>query len=72
MYNPKYNKSKKVLKLGNYIYGNKIRILLIDCDQLIYLKKYKNIKKLINIKLETKRFYYLIYELLKYRVKSII
>ena len=42
-----YNKSKKLLKLGNFVYGNKIQILLIDTDKLLFLKKYK--KKKIGI-----------------------
>ena len=40
-------KNKKLLKLGNFIYGNKIQILLIDTDKLLFLKKYKNLNNLI-------------------------
>jgi hypothetical protein len=65
------NKSKKLLKLGNFIYGNKIQILLIDTDKLIFLKKYKNFNNLIKISLKDKRIYRLLFELLKYRIKYI-
>jgi len=65
------NKSKKLLKLGNFIYGNKIQILLIDSDKLIFLKKYKNFNNLIKISLKDKRIYRLLFELLKYRIKYI-
>ena len=65
------NKSKKLLKLGNFIYGNKIQILLIDSDKLIFLKKYKNFNNLIKISLIDKRIYRLLFELLKYRIKYI-
>ena len=66
-----YNKSKKILKLGNFVYGNKIQILLIDSDKLIFLKKYKNFNNLIKISLKDKRIYRLLFELLKYRIKYI-
>jgi hypothetical protein len=65
------NKSKKLLKLGNFIYGNKIQILLIDTDKLIFLKKYKNFNNLIKVSLKDKRIYRLLFELLKYRIKYI-
>jgi hypothetical protein len=67
-----YNKSKKLLKLGNFIYGNKIQILLIDTDKLLFLKKYKNFNDLIKISLKDKRIYRLLFELLKYKIKYII
>lgn len=66
-----YNKSKKLLKLGNFIYGNKIQILLIDTDKLLFLKKYKNLNNLIQISLKDKRIYSLLFELLKYKIKYI-
>jgi len=65
------NKSKKLLKLGNFIYGNNIQILLIDTDKLLFLKKYKNFNNLIKISLKDKRIYRLLFELLKYRIKYI-
>jgi len=55
-------KSKRLLKLGNFIYGNKVQILLIDTDKLLFLKKYKNIKSLIKISLRDKRIYRLLFE----------
>jgi hypothetical protein len=66
-----HNKSKKLLKLGNFIYGNKIQILLIDTDKLLFLKKYKNLNNLIQISLKDKRIYSLLFELLKYKIKYI-
>ncbi len=68
-FNSLKNKSKKLLKLGNFVYGIKIQILLIDCDKLLFLRKYKNLKNLKNLSLKDKRIYYLIFELLKYRIK---
>ena len=65
------NKSKKLLKLGNFIYGSKVQILLIDTDKLLFLKKYKNLKDLIKIGLKDKRIYRLLFELIKYKVKYI-
>ena len=64
-------KSKRLLKLGNFIYGNQIQILLIDTDKLLFLKKYKNFKSLIKISLKDKRIYRLLLELLKYKIKYI-
>jgi hypothetical protein len=66
------NKSKKLLKLGNFVYGNNIHILLIDTDKFLFLKKYKNFNNLIKISLKDKRIYRLLYELLKYRIKYIV
>jgi hypothetical protein len=65
-------KNKRLLKLGNFVYGNKIQILLIDTDKLLFLKKYKNLKSLIKISLKDKRIYRLLFELLKYKIKYII
>lgn len=65
------NKSKKLLKLGNFIYGSKVQILLVDTDKLLFLKKYKNLKDLIKIGLKDKRIYRLLFELIKYKVKYI-
>ena len=42
-----FNKSKRLLKLGNFVYTDKIQILLIDTDKLLFLRKYKNVKDLI-------------------------
>jgi hypothetical protein len=64
-------RSKKLLKLGNFIYGSKIQILLIDTDKLLFLKKYKNFNNLIKISLKDKRIYRLLFELLKYKIKYI-
>ena len=66
------NKSKRLLKLGNFIYGSKVQILLIDTDKLLFLKKYKNLKDLIKIGLKDKRIYRLLFELIKYKIKYII
>ena len=66
------NKSKKLLKLGNFIYGNKVQILLVDTDKLLFLRKYKNVKDLIKIGLKDKRIYRLLFELIKYKIKYII
>jgi len=66
-----YNKSKKLLKLGNFIYSDKIQILLVDTDKLLFLKKYKNLNNLIKISLKDKRIYRLLFELLKYKIKYI-
>lgn len=68
MYN---NKNKKLLKLGNFIYGHKIQLLLIDTDKLLFLKKYKNLNNLIKIGLKDKRIYRLLFELIKYKIKYI-
>ena len=65
------NKSKKLLKLGNFVYGNKIQLLLIDTDKLLFLKKYKNFNSLIKIGLNDKRIYHLLFELIKYKIKFI-
>lgn len=65
------NKNKKLLKLGNFIYGNKVQILLIDTDKLLFLKKYKNLNNLIKISLKDKRIYRLLFELIKYKIKYI-
>ena len=65
------NKSKKLLKLGNFVYGNKIQLLLIDTDKLLFLKKYKNLNNLIKIGLNDKRIYHLLFELIKYKIKFI-
>ena len=64
-------KSKRLLKLGNFIYGSKIQILLIDIDKLLFLKKYKNLKSLIKISFKDKRIYRLLFELLKYKIRYI-
>jgi len=65
------NKSKHMLKVGNFVYGKKIQILLIDSDKLLFLKKYKNLKDLIKICVKDKRIYRLLFELVKYRIKYI-
>jgi hypothetical protein len=65
------NKSKKLLKFGNFIYGNSIQILLVDTDKLLFLKKYKNFNNLIKISLKDKRIYRLLFELLKFKIKYI-
>jgi hypothetical protein len=67
-----YNKSKHLLKLGNFVYGNKIQILLIDTDKLIFLRKYKNFNNLVKIGLKDKRIYRLLFELIKYKLKYIL
>ena len=63
--------NNKKLRLGSYLYNKKIRIFLIDCDKLLFLKKYKNIQNLIKLKIKEKRIYVLIYIFLKYRIKNI-
>jgi hypothetical protein len=67
-----HNKSKKLLKLGNFVYGNKIQILLIDTEKLLFLKQYKNFNNLIKISLNDKRIYRLLFELIKYKIKLYI
>jgi len=64
-------KKRKILNIGIYLYGNKNHILIIDCDKLLFLKKYKNINDIIHLKVNDKRIYYILYILLKYRVKYI-
>ena len=64
-------KSKKILQLGCFVYNLKNQFILINCDQLLFLKKYKNIWNLLEISLYEKRIYSLIFKLLKYRVKHI-
>ena len=64
-------KKKKLLKLGCFLYGLKVQLILIDCDKLLFLKKYKNLKSLIKISLKDKRIYRLLFELLKYKIKYI-
>jgi len=64
-----YNKSKKILKLGNFVYGNKIQILLIDSSKLLFLRRYKNFRSLIKIGLKDKRIYRLLFEFVKFKVK---
>lgn len=61
-------KSKKILKLGTFVYGNKIQLLFIDSDKLLFLKKYKNVKDLVKIGLNDKRIYKLLFELVKYKI----
>lgn len=64
-----YNKSKKILKLGNFVYGHKIQILLIDSGKLLFLRRYKNFRSLIKIGLKDKRIYRLLFEFVKFKVK---
>jgi len=66
-----FNKSKRLLKLGNFVYSDNFQLLLIDSDKLIFLKKYKNIKDLVKIGLKDRRIYRLLFEFLKYRIKYI-
>jgi len=64
-------KKRKILNLGYYLYGIKNHILIIDCDKLLFLKKYKNIDNIIHLRVNDKRIYYLVYILLKYRITYI-
>jgi hypothetical protein len=64
-------KTKKILKLGCFVYNLKNQFILINCDQLLFLKKYKNIADILEISLYENRIYSLIYKLLKYRVKHL-
>lgn len=64
-------KSKKILRLGHFLYGSKIQLICIDCDKLLFLKKYKNIWNLIEISLYDKRIYLLVFRLLEYRIEHI-
>ncbi len=64
-------KKRKIQNIGFYLYGIKNHILIIDCDKLLFLKKYKNINNIIHLKINDKRIYYLLYILLKYRIKYI-
>jgi len=63
------NRSKKLLKLGNFVYSNKIRILLIDSDKLLFLRRYKNVRNIIKISIKDKRIYSLLFEFLRYKIK---
>lgn len=65
-------KSKRLLKIGNFIYSEKIQILLIDTDKLLFLRKYKNLTNLIKIGLKDKRIYRLLFELIKYKLKFML
>jgi hypothetical protein len=65
-------KSKRLLKIGNFVYSKKIQILLIDTDKLLFLRKYKNLKSLIKVGLKDKRIYRLLFELIKYKIKIIL
>ena len=65
------NKSKKLLKLGNFVYGSKVWILLIDCDKLLFLKKYKNSGDIIKVCGRDKRIYRLLFELINFKIKYI-
>lgn len=67
-----FNKSKRLLKLGNFVYNDKFQLLLVDSDKLIFLRKYKNIKDLVKIGLKDKRIYRLLFEFIKYKIKYII
>ena len=62
-------RSKKILKLGNFVYGDKIQILLRDSDKLLFLRRYKNFRSLIKIGLKDKRIYRLLFEFVKFKVK---
>ena len=63
------NKSKKLLKLGTYVYGKKIQILLLDTDKLLFLKKYKNVNNVIKrTSLKDKRIQRFIVALLRYKL----
>lgn len=64
-------KSKKLLKIGNFVYGNQIQLLLIDCDKLLFLRRYKNLKDIIKLSIKDKRIYRMLFELLKYKIKYI-
>lgn len=61
-------KKRKILNIGYYLYGIKTQILVLNCDQLLYLKKYKNIYDLIHLKLNDIRIYPLINILLTFRM----
>lgn len=65
-------KSKRLLKIGNFVYSKKIQILLIDTDKLLFLRKYKNLKNLIKVGLKDKRIYRLLFELIKYKIKIML
>lgn len=60
-------KRKILHKIGNYIYNLKIQLLFIDCDKLLFFKKYKNIKKLLSC-IQDKRAFILVFRLLEYRI----
>lgn len=71
IFNLNTQKSKKLVKLGNYIFGNTVRILLIDCERLTFLKRYKHIKDIIQVSKYEKRIYFLIAEILNFRATII-
>jgi hypothetical protein len=60
-------KRKILYKIGCYIYNLKIQFLFIDCDKLLFFKKYKNIKNLLNY-IRDKRAFILTFRLLEYRL----
>lgn len=64
-------KKRKILNIGYYLYGIKTQILKINCDKLLFLKKYKNIYKILLFQINDIRIYNLITILLKFRIKYI-
>lgn len=62
--------SKKLKKIIHICYGLKINILLVDCDRLLFDKKYKNFKILKKINILDKRSNHLTFELLKFRLRN--
>lgn len=64
-------KKRKILNIGFYLYGIKTQILSINCDKLLFLKKYKNIYDLIHLNINDVRIYPLIFKLLRFRIDCI-
>lgn len=64
-------KKRKILNIGYYLYGIKSQILVMNCDKLLFLKKYKNIYDIIHLKINDVRIYPLMSLLLDFRIKYI-
>jgi hypothetical protein len=64
-------KKRRILSIGYYLYGIKSQILVMNCDKLLFLKKYKNIYDIIHLKINDVRIYPLMSLLLNFRIKYI-
>lgn len=64
-------KKRNILNIGYYLYGIKNQILLLNCDKLLFLKKYKNIYNILHLKINDIRIYPFINILVNLRVKQI-
>ena len=64
-------KKRIIINIGYYLYGIRNQLLVINCDKLLFLKKYKNIYDIIHLKINDVRIYPFISILLKFRIKHI-